>query len=177
MRNFILSAEAACDLTPELAQKYGVKVMPMKYYIDGEEYSSDDGKLTTVDICEKMKNGANTATTQINPSEAEEYLESLLKEGKDVLHLSFSSAMSGTYANFAAAAEKLNKTHDNKIYVVDTLCQSGGDGLIVTMVAEKSDNDNLDAVAARDYAESVKLHIVHMKKARANALAFSNSVL
>ena len=43
---------------------------------------------------------------QINPSEAEEYLESLLKEGKDVLHLSFSSAMSGTYANFAAAAEK-----------------------------------------------------------------------
>ena len=161
MRNFILSAEAACDLTPELAQKYGVKITPMKYYIDGEEYSSDDGKLTTVDICEKMKNGAKTATTQINPSEAEEYLESLLKEGKDVLHLSFSSAMSGTYANFAAAAEKLNKTHDNKIYVVDTLCQSGGDGLIVTMVAEKSDNDNLDAVEARDYAESVKLHIVH----------------
>lgn len=161
MRNFILSAEAACDLTPELVQKYGVKVMPMKYYIDGTEYSSDDGKLTTLDICEKMKNGAKTATTQPNPSEVEEYLENLLKEGKDILHLSFSSAMSGTYANFAAAAEKLNQTHDNKIYVVDTLCQSGGDGLIISMVAEKTEKDNLDIIAARDYAESVKLNIVH----------------
>ena len=161
MRNFILSAEAACDLTPELVQKYGVKVMPMKYYIDGQEYSSDDGKLTTVDICEKMRNGAKTATTQPNPNEVEEYLENLLKEGKDILHLSFSSAMSGTYANFAAAAEKLNKTHDNKIYVVDTLCQSGGDGLIVSMVTEKTEKDNLDIIAARDYAESVKKHIIH----------------
>ena len=161
MRNFILSAEAACDLSPELAEKYDVSVMPMKYSVDGEQYSSDDGKLSTHEMCEKMIAGAKTSTTQPNPAEVEEYLENLLAQGKDVLHLSFSSAQSGTCLNFKNVAEKLNATSKNKVYVVDTLCQSAGVGLLLSLLAEKTDAENLTAEQARDFAEETKLHILH----------------
>ena len=161
MRNFILSAEAAGDLSPELIKQYDVRVIPMKFFVDGVEYSSDEGKLTTHDICVKMIAGAKTSTTQPNPDEVEAYLENLLKEGKDILHLSFSSAQSGTCENFKNAAEKLNATHENKVYVVDTLCQSSGDGLIISLVAEKIDAENLTIEQARDYAETIKHHIIH----------------
>lgn len=161
MRNFILSAETACDLNEELITKYGVSVMPMKFYIDGEEYLSGDGRISEEGICEKMRAGAKTSTSQPNPSEVEEYLEKLLTQGKDILHLSFSSAMSGTCNTFKTIAEQLNQTHDNKIYVVDTLCQSAGVGLLLSIVAEKAEEVGMSVEEARDYCESKKLNIVH----------------
>lgn len=159
--NFILSAEAACDFTPELAAQYNVSVMPMKYMVDGTEYRSDDGKMPMSEICAKMKSGSKTSTSQPNLVETEEYLTELLKQGKDILHLSFSSAQSGTCANFKQVAEKLNAENKNKIYVVDTLCQCSGVGLLIAMVSDEINAKNLTVEQARDYAESVKLNIDH----------------
>lgn len=159
--DFILSAEAACDFTPELAAKYDVSVMTMKYMVDGVEYNSADGKMPPNEICAKMKEGAKTSTTQPNLIEVEEYLTKLLKKGKNVLHLSFTSAQSGTCANFKQIAEKLNAEHENKIYVVDTLCQSSGVGLMLAIISDKVKAENLNFEEAREFAENLKLNIVH----------------
>ena len=161
MFNFILSAEAACDLPQDLIDCYSISIAPMTYFINNNEYNTKTSSLTTKDICLMMQNGATTKTTQLNEQEVETYLQELLKEGKDILHISFSSAMSGTYNNFKKVAESLNKTNTNKIYVVDSLCQSFGDGLILTEIAKKSIENNFSAAEAQQYAESIKLSIGH----------------
>ena len=161
MKEFILSADAGCDLTHDLQEKYDVEIMPLRYNVNGEEYLSGDGKMPSEKICEQMKAGAKTSTSQANPAEAEVYLEELLKRGKDIVHITMSSAMSGTYETMKRLAETLNETHDNKVYVVDSLCQCAGYGLLLAMVSDKANAGNLDAKAAAEYAESVRLHILH----------------
>ena len=161
MLNFILSAEAACDLPEELQTKYNVSIMHMSFYINNVEYNSSTSPLTTKDICNEMRCGASTKTTQVNESEIEIYLTELLKQGKDILHISFSSAMSGTCDNFKRVASRLNETNKNKIYVVDSLCQSFGDGLLIAEISEFSQNNNASAEEARDYAEKIKLSVGH----------------
>lgn len=131
MKEFILSADAGCDLTPDLQEKYDVEIMPLRYNVNGEEYLSGDGKMPPEKICEQMKAGAKTSTSQANPAEAEVYLEELLKRGKDIVHITMSSAMSGTYETMKRLAETLNETHDNKVYVVDSLCQCAGYGVLL----------------------------------------------
>lgn len=161
MLNFILSTESACDLTTEQAKQYNISITPMTFYIDGEEYNSGSTTLTIKDICDKMRNGASTKTTQLNEAEIEEYLTNLLSQGKDILHISFSGAMSGTCANFKRVAERLNQINNNKIYVVDSLCQSGGLGLFMCMISSKAASENLSAEEAYTYAESIKQSIAH----------------
>ena len=161
MRNFILSTETACDLSKDLINKLNISIMPMNYYINGEEFNTKTSALSTADICNEMKKGAITKTSQPNEAEIEEYLTDLLKSGKDILHLSFSSAMSGTYASFKKVAEELNKTNNNKIYVVDTLCQSAGLGLLLSIANEKANNENLTIKQIADYVETIKLNIAH----------------
>lgn len=161
MRNFIISAESASDLTNNLIEKYNLEIMPMRYYINGEEFVSketvDDGELATA-----MKNGAITKTTQPNEFEIEAYLSNLLKQKRDVLHLSFSSMMSGTCENFKNVANKLNKTNKNKVFVIDTLCQSSGVGLLISILCEKIEKENLDIKKAIEFAENLKGNINHV---------------
>lgn len=161
MREFILSTENACDLTKTQIEDMNVSVMPMNFYIDGEEFSSSTSTLSTIDICNKMEAGAITRTSQPNETEIEEYLKALLNSGKDILHLSFSSGMSGTCERFKFVANKLNETHENKIYVVDTLCQSSGVGLLISILNQKINDANLTITEAVELAESLKLSIVH----------------
>ena len=71
MKKFILSADAGCDLTPELCKQYDVTVLPLRYMVGGIEYSSDDGKMPAEKICEHMLAGDKTSTSQANPEEAE----------------------------------------------------------------------------------------------------------
>lgn len=161
MKNFILSTETACDLNQELIEKLNLSVMPMNYYINGTEYDSKTATLSTTDICNMMRAGAKTKTSQPNEDEIETYLSHLLEQGKDILHISFSSAMSGTYNTFARVAEKLNNENKNKIYVVDSLCQSSGLGLLLSFVNDEANEKGLSAEQAKDFADSIKLNIVH----------------
>ena len=161
MKNFIISTEAACDISETLIEKYDIRIVPMKYIVNNVEFQSNDKNFSTAQVCKFMKEGATTKTTQITELDAQEHFEKLLVEGKDILHLSFSGAMSSTAENFKRAASKLNENSKNKIYTLDTLCQSGGLGLIVDMVASQSEKNNLTAKQAYEYADSVKLNIAH----------------
>lgn len=161
MKKFIISVEATADLTKELLKKYDIREAQMNFSIDEIEYSTKDENMTVQAFYEKMKSGSRTSTSQINTYIAKEYFEELLKEGKDILHISFSSALSGMYEAMKKSAEELNATHENKIIVINSLCASMGQGLLAILCAEKAKEfDNIEKLA--EYCESIKMQIDHL---------------
>lgn len=163
MKNFIISVESACDLDEQTLKENDIRVCPMEFYINDEVMLTSDEKFSSKMVVEALRNGANIKTTQINEYNAEQYLKSLVKEGKDVLHISFSSAMSNTYNNFNNVAKRLNETSKNKIYVVDSLCQSGGVGLLVKMLLKELSDGIISSIdEAHEFVEKNKLKIAHI---------------
>ena len=161
MLNFILSTEAACDLSLEQAKEQNISVLPMSYFINEIEYRSDDPNMTLKMVCDEMRKGAKTKTSQPNEYEAEEYFKKLLEKGQDILHVSFSGGQSGTAETMRKVAEKLNATSENKIYTVDSLCQSLGVALLLYMAKDKAEKENLSAKETAEYLEGEKRGIAH----------------
>ena len=163
MKNFIISVESACDIDETTIKEYDIKVCPMEFSVGDKDMLSSDEQFSTKMVVDNLKKGVSIKTTQVNEYQAEEYLNKLLKEGKDILHISFSSAMSGTVNNFKNVSEKLNENCTNKVYVVDSLCQSGGVGLLVKMLIDEINLGKIESVEeAYKYVESVKLSIAHI---------------
>ena len=109
-----------------------------------------------------MRKGADAKTTQVNQQKAYEFFDELMKQGKDILHLSFSSGLSGTHDNFLLASRDVNVKYKNKCYVVDTLCASAGQGLLVLLVAKKAIEDGITIQKLIAYAEEVRYKINHI---------------
>ena len=163
MRNFIISVENACDLEADTIEKHNISVAPMNYIVNGVEMSSIDKDFDTKKLVQFMREGASIKTTQINEFEARNYLEKLLHTGLDVLHISFSSTMSNTYNNFLSVSKSLNMEYENKVVVVDSLCQSGGVGVLVKALLDAIEMNKVgDINSARDYVEKIKLNIAHI---------------
>ena len=160
MKDLIISLESTCDLTPELLKEFDLAQIDMNFFVDGQEFSTEKDSVTSSGLYEKMKNGKRTSTSQINTENYTEFFESLLSQNKPILHLAFSSGLSGTYHAACQAAELLNQTHENKIYVVDSLCACGGHGLIAILTREFSKNaKNVDEVIS--FVEDLKTKLVH----------------
>lgn len=160
MREFVITVNSTVDLPKEWLEERHVPVMPLKYTIDGETYPDMDG-LSAKEFFQKLREGHMSVTSQINPDEAREMLEPIVKEGKDILHLAFSSGLSGTYNSMRIAAEELSEEYpDAKIVVIDTLCACMGEGLLLHKALQlKEQGKTLDEIAA--WVEENKLHICH----------------
>ena len=141
MNNYILSCCSTVDLSKEHLDSRNIKYICFHYFLDGKEYSDDLGQSMSFDkFYEAMANGADTRTSQINAAEFEEYFESFLKEGKDVIHISFSSGLSGTYNSARIAADELrDKYPERKLIIVDSLGAASGYGLLMDLAADKRD--------------------------------------
>lgn len=160
MREFVITVNSTVDLPKEWLEERHVPVMPLKYTIDGETYPDMDG-LSAKEFFQKLREGHMSVTSQINPDEAREMLEPIVKEGKDILHLAFSSGLSGTYNSMRIAAEELSEEYpDAKIVVIDTLCACMGEGLLLHKALQlKEQGKTLDEIAA--WVEENRLHICH----------------
>ncbi|WP_251390217.1 DegV family protein [Mediterraneibacter agrestimuris] len=160
MREYIITVNSTVDLPKVWLEEREVPVIPLKYTIDGETYTDMEG-LTSKEFFDKLRDGKMATTSQINPEEAREYFEPFLKEGKDVLHLGFSSGLSGTLNSMRIAAEELKEDYpEAKIYIIDTLCACMGEGLLLYYALKQKDaGKNIDEVAK--WAEENKLHICH----------------
>ena len=90
MRDYIITVNSTVDTGKEWLEERNVPVIPLKYTIDGQEYTDMYG-LSDKEFFRKLREGKMSVTSQINPEEAKEMLEPYVKEGKDVLHLAFSS--------------------------------------------------------------------------------------
>ena len=160
MSDYVVTVNSTVDLPKEWLAERNVPVIPLKYTIDGET-CEDMAGLSSKEFFQKLRDGKMATTSQMNPEEAREALEPFLKEGKDVLHLAFSSALSGTCNSMRIAAEELKEEYpERKIIVIDTLCACLGEGLLLYYVLKlKQEGKTIEEVEA--WVEENKLHICH----------------
>ncbi|MCI9618687.1 MAG: DegV family protein [Dorea sp.] len=160
MSDYVITVNSTVDLPKEWLSARGVPVIPLKYTIDGKTYEDMSG-LSPKEFFGKLREGKMAVTSQVNPDEAKTAFEPILKEGKDILHLGFSSALSGTCNSIKIAAEELREEYPNrKIMVVDTLCACMGEGLLLYYALKrKSEGYSMEETA--EWAEANKLHVCH----------------
>lgn len=160
MRDYIITVNSTVDLPKQWLAERNVPVIPLKYTIDDEIYTDMEG-LSAKEFFAKLREGKIATTSQINPEEAREYLEPFVKEGKDVLHLAFSSGLSGTCNSMRIAAEELEEEYPGaKVYIIDTLCACLGEGLLLYYaLKQKAEGKTIDETAK--WVEENKLHICH----------------
>jgi len=160
MRNFVITTDTTSDLPDDYISKHNITVLPLTYVLEGITYTQENG-LEFSEFYEKMKNGSMPTTSQVNPSQAKEIFEKLNNEGFDILHIAFSSALSGSYSSAKIAAEEMNEEYpDCKIIVVDSLCASLGEGLLIhKAVMLKESGKTIEEVV--EWMEANKLHVCH----------------
>ena len=163
MSEYVLITDSSADLSQEMVQELGVTVLPLSFTIQGKTYRNypDNREMDLPLFYDMLRAGELATTSAVNVAEYTQAVEPILQEGKDVLILAFSSGLSSTYqASVLAAGELREKYPDRKIYTVDTLCASLGQGLLVYLaVQEQRKGKNIEEV--RDWAESTKLHLCH----------------
>ena len=141
MGKYIISTCSTADLSREHLESRDVKFVCFHFSIDGKDYPDDLGKSVPFEVFYKaMANGAETKTSQVNVEEFTEYFEKYLSQGYDIIHVSLSSGLSGSF-NSATIAKNdlLEKYPERKIYVVDSLGASGGQGLLVDKLCDLRD--------------------------------------
>lgn len=160
MNEYVLLTDSTSDLPKEIVDEFDIKILPMKFTLDGELHV-DDGSVSVDNFYEKIKNKSVVSTSQINPREFEEYFEKYLKLGKDIVYVCFSSGLSGTYNSACIAAEELKKRYpENQIKIIDSLSASLGEGLIVYHLAKMArEGSELNELVS--WANNNKLKVCH----------------
>ena len=162
MAEYVLSCESTTDLNAEYFSKRDIDVICFHYSLDGVEHIDDFGKTISYhDFYQAMAENKMTKTSQISVGEFIEHFTPILESGKDILHLTLSSGISGVYNSACTAAELLReKFPSRKIYIVDSLAASSGFGLLVDRLADVRDGGaNIDEL--HEYAEAHKLELQH----------------
>ncbi len=161
-RKYVISTETTCDMPKEYYFQNGICCLGLTYTVNGKEYNSasDDG-ISSGDFYKMLREGAESKTAQVSPDAATIVFEELVKEGYDIFHLSFSSALSGTYQSCKIAADDVMERYpDAKIIVVDSLAASMGQGLMLNYaVTLKNEGKTIDEVA--EIIEKEKLNFCH----------------
>lgn len=160
MSDYILSCCSTADLAKEHFNRRDIHYICFHYELDGVQYADDLGEsMSFEDFYRAMAEGADTKTSQINASEFEAYWEPFLQEGKDILHVSLSSGISGVYNSANIAKEiMLEKYPDRKIYVVDSLGASSGYGFLVDKLADLRD-EGMGIDELRDWTEANRMKV------------------
>ena len=162
MSDFILSTSSTVDLTAEYLEKRDIKYICFTFAMDGEEYLNDFGKSMPIsEFYTRMDNGSEPTTSQVNVSRYIDYFEDLVKEGKPILHIDFSSGMSGSYnSSLIAKQEVIEKYPDAQINIIDSLGGATGQGLLISLAADKRDEGkSIEEVA--EFVENTKHKIHH----------------
>jgi len=137
--NFEIITDTSANLPDEMIRELGIRIASLTFLVDGVEYKSYEAgqKSDLGKFYEMMRNGQVIQTSLVNTGEFVQIMEPLLKEGKDILYIGFSSALSGTYQSAVTAAELLKEDYpDRKIITVDSLSASLGQGLLVYYAAQ-----------------------------------------
>ena len=161
MSDFVIVTDSSADLPADLVRELGVEVLPLSFTIQGKTYRNypDGREMAPGAFYQLLRSGGMATTSAVNVADYTAALEPLLQEGKDVLLLVFSSGLSATYQSSVIAVEELREKYpDRKLFTVDTLCASLGQGLLVWhAVEQKRKGASIEAV--RDWVEDNKLNL------------------
>ena len=162
MADYILSCCSTADLSQEHLASRNIPFVCFHFFLNDEEKIDDMGVTVPPEVLfETIKAGASTRTAQVNAEEYESFFRPYLADGKDILHITLSSGISGTINSAQAAASVLREEFpDRKIYIVDSLCASSGYGLFMDKLADLRD-EGMSIDELKDWAESNRLRLNH----------------
>lgn len=163
LNNYVIITDSTSDISQKIADELNVVVLPLQFEMDGLVYRNfaDEREMTSSEFYDNMRKGKTSKTSQINVNDFCEYFSEYLEKGTDILYLSFSSGLSGTYnASCMAINEVKEKYPERKIISVDTLAASMGEGLMVYYAAQHKKNGmGIDELA--QWVESNRLNFCH----------------
>ena len=142
MADYVLSCSSTVDATPEWLDERDIKYVYFNYWLDGVPLKDDFGVTNSpAELYSKMLAGADAKTSQVGVGEYLEYFDQFLSQGKDVLHLTLDSGISGTINSAMTAKEQLDiKYPDRKLIVIDSLTATCGYALLMDKLAELRDS-------------------------------------
>ncbi|WP_297212789.1 DegV family protein [uncultured Flavonifractor sp.] len=163
MNDYVLVTDSSADLSDELVRELDVQVLPLSFTMGDKSYRNwpDNREMDPGIFYRSLREGAMATTSAVNVGDYTEALTPILEAGKDVLILAFSSGLSATCNSAQIAARELAEQYpQRRVYVVDTLCASLGQGLLVWYAARmRQAGSSMDQV--RDWVEANKLRLCH----------------
>ena len=158
--SYQIITDSCCDFPTEEYAQLGLTMVPLSVQFRGETYDDrNDDSLHA--MYEGLRAGEEAKTSAVNPDRWASAMEPVLAAGQDILVLAFSSGLSTTYQSAVIAAQELREAYPERtIHVVDTLCASMGQGLLVWYACRKRD-EGMDLPELRDWVEDTKLHLCH----------------
>ena len=164
MEDYLIVTDSCVDLPAEVAEAMNLVILPLSVRAEDNNYFNylDEREITFKDFYNELRSKKQTQTSQLNPENFIQAFEPILQAGKDILSISFSSALSGTYHSSVLAKEELlEKYPERKIITIDSLAASMGQGLLLTYVSRiKQEGKSIDEVAS--WVEKNKLNICHL---------------
>lgn len=161
--SFAIVTDSSSNLPEDIIDQHDLTVLPLTFMVDGEEYRSylKGEKTDLSQFYTMMREGKVITTSLPNLKESRESIEALLREGRDVLYLGFSSGLSGTYQAIELLLTELAGLYPGRtVASVDTLAASLGEGLLVYYAA-KMREEGASIEKVRDWVEEHKLHLAH----------------
>ena len=158
---YSILTDSSCDLSQKVLDSYGVKCASLTFVQDGEERRYTDREMPIEAFYAKMRGGAVFRTSGLNPDTLEELFRPELEQGRDIVYIAFSSALSCTYESGVAAAGELSPLYpDRKIHVIDTRGASAGQGLLVSLAVKKK-GEGLSADELASWLREQVPHLCH----------------
>ena len=160
MSNYVILTDSGTDFTKEMIEELDVELLDLWVTRENEE-PVPNSSLDLSEFYAFLREKKSASTAAVNIDSFIEIMTPILEAGKDILYLGFSSGLSSTYASGKLAADELmEKYPDRKIYTVDTLAASLGQGLLVYLAAKRRlAGESIEAV--RDFVENNKLNLCH----------------
>lgn len=163
MSEYVLFTDSSCDLPASLAEELELKLLPLVVNVNGSEFHNylDERELKFSDFYSILRGGAMATTSAPSVGAFQNEMRDILRAGKDILCISFSSALSSTYQSASIAAQQLMEEFpERKVFAIDSKCASLGQGLLVYLAAQKK-KEGLSIDELRDYVERTAPTICH----------------
>lgn len=163
VRTFDFITDSCNGMPDDFNEQNGVKVVPLGYTLDGRTYGGADGATPSPrELYAALREGKECHTFQVTSEQAKPYIEESFRQGRDVIIVAFSSALSGTASSFSVAASELTEAYpDRKALVLDSIGGSMGQGLLIRYMLQKAES-GADADETYAYGEQMKRHIQHL---------------
>ncbi len=163
MSDYVIFSESSMDIPRSVHAGWGVEAIPLLYRFQGDdvEYADGESGLKAEEFYRRVREGGVAKTSAVNGESYVSLFEPVLSAGRDILYLGFSSGLSVTFSTGRAALEKLKEKYpQRKVFSVDTLAASAGQGLLVYLTAlKKKEGASIEEAAA--FAEATRLHLCH----------------
>ncbi|MCI1965738.1 MAG: DegV family protein [Oscillospiraceae bacterium] len=163
MADYVIVTDSSCDLPDRLAREYEIVVLPLSFHIKGKDYFNylDEREMPISEFYSQIRAGEPCTTSAVNVAAYKSAIEPLLQQGKNILDIAFSSGLSATYSSAKIACDELSEKYpERKIFAVDTLAASLGQGLLVYLAAcLQREGKKIEEV--RDWVEQNKLSLCH----------------